>query len=78
MRVSKSKKKKAIVLLSGGIDSAVALYLARKKGFKGKIELSGMITIKNISKYSKLGADVISMGEPTKKANIIDFSMRVK
>jgi len=49
----------------------------RKKGFNGQIELSGGITLKNISKYSNAGADFISMGELTKKAKIIDFSMKV-
>jgi 7-cyano-7-deazaguanine synthase len=34
VRASKNKKKKAIVLLSGGMDSAVTLYLARKRGFR--------------------------------------------
>ncbi len=54
------------------------IRLLRSKGFNGKIELSGGITLKNLRKYSNLGADIISMGEPTKKAEIIDFSMGVK
>lgn len=49
----------------------------KKSNYKGKIELSGGITIKNLSRYCNLGADIISMGELTKKANIIDFSLRV-
>lgn len=49
----------------------------RKKGFKGKIEVSGGITLKNLSKYSRIGADIISMGELTKKPGIIDFSLEV-
>lgn len=49
----------------------------RKKGFKGKIELSGGITLKNLNNYSKLGADIISMGELTKRAKIIDFSLDI-
>jgi len=53
------------------------IILLRKNGFAGKIELSGGITIKNLSKYSKIGADIISMGELTKKANMVDFSLRV-
>ncbi len=46
-------------------------------GFKGKIELSGGITLKNLKKYSNLGADMISMGELTKAARIIDFSLDI-
>ena len=49
----------------------------KSAGFKGKIELSGGITIKNLSKYCNLGADIISMGELTKKAKIMDFSLKV-
>tara|TARA_Y100000310_G_C20703935_1_gene832872 strand:- start:9241 stop:10050 length:810 start_codon:yes stop_codon:yes gene_type:complete len=55
----------------------VTIKLLRGTGFKGKIELSGGITLKNLSKYSKLGADIISMGELTKKAKIIDYSLEV-
>ncbi len=47
----------------------------RKAGFKGKIELSGGITIKNLSKYTNLGADIISMGELTRNARIMDFNL---
>lgn len=49
----------------------------RKKGYDGKIELSGGITIKNLKKYDKLGADLISMGQLTKEAKMLDFSMRI-
>ncbi|HLC79178.1 MAG TPA: carboxylating nicotinate-nucleotide diphosphorylase [archaeon] len=49
-----------------------------RKRFKGKIELSGGITLKNLKKYSNLGADVISMGELTKSAKIIDFSLDIE
>ncbi len=53
------------------------IKLLRKKGFSGKIELSGGITLKNLKGYSTLGADIISMGELTKKAKIIDFSLDI-
>lgn len=55
-----------------------AVKKLRKAGFKGKIELSGGITLKNLSRYSKLGADVISMGELTKNAKIIDFGLEIE
>ncbi|MFH1390793.1 MAG: carboxylating nicotinate-nucleotide diphosphorylase [Candidatus Diapherotrites archaeon] len=54
------------------------IKLLKGLGFNGKIELSGGITLKNLSKYNNLGADIISMGELTKNAKIIDFSLDVK
>ncbi|MCR4335373.1 MAG: carboxylating nicotinate-nucleotide diphosphorylase [archaeon] len=54
------------------------IKLLKGAGFQGKIELSGGITLKNLSKYSNLGADIISMGELTKNAKIIDFSLEMK
>ncbi|MCR4368573.1 MAG: carboxylating nicotinate-nucleotide diphosphorylase [archaeon] len=50
----------------------------RKAGFAGKIEVSGGVTLKNLKEYTKTGANIISMGYPTKNAKIIDFSMRMK
>ena len=58
-------------------NAKISIGKLKNAGFKGKIELSGGITIKNLSRYCNLGADIISMGELTKKANIIDFSLRV-
>lgn len=48
-----------------------------RKIYKGKIELSGGITFENLAKYSRAGADIISMGCPTTNAKGINFSLRV-
>ncbi|MFH1586232.1 MAG: carboxylating nicotinate-nucleotide diphosphorylase [Candidatus Diapherotrites archaeon] len=40
-----------------------------------KIELSGGINLKNLRQYLSSGADMISMGELTKKAKMADFSL---
>lgn len=50
----------------------------RKNGFRGKIEVSGGITLKNLKIYSNIGADYISMGELTKNAKILDFSLDIE
>jgi len=49
----------------------------RENGFNGKIELSGGITTKNLHNYKSLGADYVSMGELTKNARMIDFSLEI-
>ena len=43
-----------------------------------KIELSGGINLNNLAQYSKLKPDLISMGQLTKEAKMIDFSMEIK
>ncbi len=58
-------------------DAKKTIAKLRKKGFAGQIELSGGITLKNLKQYSKIGADIISMGELTKKAKIMGFSLDI-
>src|SRR3989338_8761658 len=58
-------------------DAKKAMAKLRKKGFAGQIEISGGITLANLKNYCGLGADIISMGELTKKARIIDFNMDI-
>ncbi len=58
-------------------DAKKTIQKLRKNGFTGKIELSGGITLANLKKYTGLGADIISMGELTKKAEIMDFSLDI-
>ena len=58
-------------------DAKKTIRVLRKGGFGGKIELSGGIRLSNLKKYTGLGADIISMGELTKKAKIVDFSLDI-
>ncbi|VVB99520.1 Uncharacterised protein [uncultured archaeon] len=58
-------------------DAKKTISKLRKAGFHGKIELSGGITLKNLKTYCNMGADIISMGELTKKARIVDFSLDI-
>ena len=54
------------------------MHALRNEGFKGRIELSGGITLKNLKSFINADADIISMGEITKKAKIVDFSLDIK
>jgi nicotinate-nucleotide pyrophosphorylase (carboxylating) len=54
-----------------------AIKEIKKLNKKTKIELSGGITLKNLHKYSLLKPDFISLGEITKNAVQVDFSLKV-
>ncbi|MEK7540330.1 MAG: carboxylating nicotinate-nucleotide diphosphorylase [Patescibacteria group bacterium] len=43
-----------------------------------QVELSGGINLKNLEKYVNIGADMVSMGQLTKEAKMVDFSMTLK
>jgi nicotinate-nucleotide pyrophosphorylase (carboxylating) len=59
-------------------DAKKTIEKIKKTGYQGKIELSGGITIKNLKNYMNIGADYISMGELTKNAKILDFSLDIE
>lgn len=59
-------------------DAKKTVAKLRKRGFSGQIELSGGITLKNLKRYTNLGADIISMGELTKSARIVDYSLDIE
>ena len=42
-----------------------------------KLEASGRINEKNISKYGKTGVDMISVGEITNSVNGVDLSLEI-
>ena len=52
-----------------------AVPLARSMGFK--VEISGGITLENVSRYAALGPDRISVGSLTKAAEPVDLSLEV-
>ncbi len=84
MRVSKNKKK-AIVLLSGGIDSAVTLYLARKKGFHptalifdyGQRHRKEINFAKRIARKTHSPYKIIKLSFPWKGSSLLDRKMRI-
>ena len=49
----------------------------RKKGFSGKVELSGGISMHNLKKYAGTGADIISLGSLTHSVSSKDFSLEM-
>jgi len=85
----KSKKcprpKRAIVLLSGGLDSAVALYYARSKGFdcfslifdygqRHKREIGAAV---KISRSAGVPYEIIKIALPWQGSALLDSSMKI-
>ena len=56
-------------------NAKTAIKKIRQTDKKIKIELSGGINFKNLKSYVNLGADRVSMGELTKSAKMVDFSL---
>ena len=73
-------KKKAIILLSGGMDSAVTLYLAAKRGFKtyalifdyGQRHKKELNFAKKIAKKHKTPFFIIKLNFPWKGSALLD------
>ena len=56
-------------------NAKIAIGKIRKTNKKVEIELSGGINLKNLKRYVSLGACRVSMGELTKSAPMVDFSL---
>ena len=56
-----------------------AVALRREKGLEGEVlfEVSGGITLENISEYAQAGVEIISTGSITSSVEPIDFSLEV-
>jgi nicotinate-nucleotide pyrophosphorylase (carboxylating) len=59
------------------VNEAVALR--KEKGLEGKVlfEVSGGITLENISEYAHTGAEIISAGSITSSIEPVDFSLEI-
>lgn len=77
--------KKAIILLSGGIDSTTTLYLAKKQGYKchalvfdygqrHKRELSSAVAV---AKKARISYHTIKISLPWKGSSLLDKKMKV-
>ena len=77
--------KKAIVLLSGGIDSAVTLYLARERGFRptalifdyGQRHRKEIIAAKKIAKKARTGQKIVKLRFPLAASALLDKNVRL-
>ncbi len=58
-------------------EARKAAKAVRRKGFQGKIELSGGIDLNNLKKYKAVGADIISMGSLTHSVLGKNFSLEI-
>lgn len=79
------KGRQAVVLLSGGLDSAVALYLARKNGFRcsclifdyGQRHKKEISCAVNIAKKAKAEYRLLKINLPWKGSSLLDKAKAV-
>ena len=77
--------KKAVVLLSGGMDSCVTLFIAKKKGYKpycltfdyGQRHKKEITFAKRIAKSADAGCVVLKISLPWKNSALLDKNIKV-
>lgn len=77
--------RKAIVLLSGGLDSATTLYIAKKEGYKcfclsfdyGQRHKKELIFAKKIAQRAKAGHKIIKLKLPYQGSSLLDKTKEI-
>ncbi|HAZ10274.1 MAG: 7-cyano-7-deazaguanine synthase QueC [Omnitrophica bacterium GWA2_41_15] len=77
--------KKAIVLLSGGMDSAVTLFIVKKNGYKpycltfdyGQRHKKEILFAKRLAKAAKSQCTVLKICLPWKKSALLDSNIKI-
>ncbi len=78
-------KHKAVVLLSGGLDSAVALYFAKKQGFDchclvfdyGQRHRREINSAKRIAQIAKCECQILKINFPWKGSSLLDKKIKL-
>ena len=77
--------KQAIVLLSGGLDSAVSLYFAKKRGFNcrclifdyGQRHKKEIESAKSISEFANCPYQILKINLPWRGSSLLDRSISI-
>lgn len=77
--------KKAVVLLSGGLDSSTALYYAKSKGYRciclifdyGQRHRREIESAKRIAKRARCNCEIIKISLPWKGSSLLDKKMKL-
>jgi len=79
------QKKKAVVLLSGGLDSATTLYIAKARGFEpyglifdyGQKHVKEIVQAKKIAKFARCSFEVVRILFPWKGSALLDKKTKI-